>query len=66
MLSPAELDEYCQVMKRNGVVCFEQDGIKIVVQPNFNVGLDGSRSMEKPREYSDEELMFAATEGLPD
>lgn len=53
-------------MKRNGVVCFEQDGVKIVVQPGFNsIGSNGA-TIPPVREYTEEELLFAHTEGLPD
>ena len=65
MLSPQELAEYARVMRENGIVSFKHDGNEIVIIPHY-VAPGEQKPLPEQRVYSDEELRFAATEGLPD
>jgi hypothetical protein len=65
MLTPAELAEYAHVMKAEGISSFQGDGISITLHPGAFFPIGGSSPSPPPREYTDEELLFAATEGLP-
>ena len=65
MITPAELAEYAKVMKAESISSFKAEGIEITLSPMASIGQIVQNS-PPPREYSDEELLFAATDGLPD
>ena len=65
MLSPSELSAYADVMRDKGIITFKQEGVEITLLPRMQlVPADGDGQRSRP--YTDEELQFAATEGLPE
>ena len=68
MLSPQELAEYARIMRDSGILQFKQDGVEIVLSPQLRMmPLEGgSNNGPPPRVLTDEDYMFAATEGLPE
>ena len=61
-MTPEDLERYIQVMRANGVLAFKHEGLEIALGP-ASVPAGKERV---PVRLSADQLLFAATEGLPD
>lgn len=62
MVTPAELAHYIQVMRENNVLAFKHEGLEIALGP----ASAPSGKEKAPIKFSADQLLFAATEGLPE
>ena len=70
MLSVADLTSYVEAMRALGVAAFKSDGTEIVLDPRHVTAPpreEEARPAAGPRQrqYTDDQLLFANTEGLP-
>lgn len=65
-MTPDLLREYVQVMRETGVLAFEAEGVKIALGPPPAQKPAEGKGQKAPKKVSYNDLLFAASEGLPE